>query len=137
MDAASEHLFASLRRNIPERVFRAITASPQERPLVVDFKGTAKKKLAVSISDIRANQYLLRAVVETFPDRIPGAHVIAKALRLLDEHYNGDVFRSDRKSDLYDEVLLMDAYRIKCLVQKLRRYFRRSRSSRSMGNGAL
>jgi hypothetical protein len=131
--ATVARLESSIRRNIPSHVWKDILRKPRQlRGLVVPFKGSKKLKHKPCLEDIVANKDLLRGVLEVFPSKIPGAHLIAESLSMIDSYHNGDVMRHPDPADKQscNDALLTIAYSIKVLVQRLRRLFRRSSRSR-------
>ena len=127
---------AALRRHLSRRELRDITTKPQIRPLVIPFSGTKRYPGRPCFKDLEANEHILRAVVEVWPDRIPSVYVVASGVERLDEYYQGDVLQYESESGGFAENGFMEcsvsvAACIKVLVQRLRRLFRRSTCSRS------
>ena len=123
---------AALRRHLSRRELRDITRKPQIRPLVIPFSGTKRYPGRPCFKDLEANEHILRAVVEVWPDRIPSVYVVAQGVRRLDEYYQGDVLQYESESGGFAENGSMEcsvsvAACIKVLVQRLRRLFRRCR----------
>ena len=114
-------LEAALRRLVPGNAWARATHDP---PLAELFELRGKGK--VSKEDIIENKHVLRALLETFPDRVPECQAVAKGLLLVDKYFSYELFRD---SDKHNQALTL-AFRCKLLVGAIRRLFRRSRKSR-------
>ena len=126
-------LEAAIRRHLSHSEWRKITSTPRTRELLVPIHGTRKFPGRPCVADLEANGPLLRAVVESFPDRIPGIDVIALAVRMLDDFHSGNVLQFSGQGFVANgliEASVDIAAVVKHLTQRLRRLFRRSAKSR-------
>lgn len=133
--AKAAELEISWRRHISRRDLRGICATPRVRELILPLEGTIKYPGRPSQSDLLRNSGLMRGICETFPDRIPGIQVLADAISLLDTFCEGKVLQcpggAGYATDAHKEACFDQAARLKTMIQRLRRLFRRSSRSRS------
>ena len=116
-------LEAALRRLVPKHVWSRVMHDPPLADLVELQPGSINR---VSKRDIVENKHVVRALLETFPDKVPGSKVLEKAFFLLDKYYSGELLR---EPDKHVQAMTL-ACRCKLLVGAIRRLFRRSRHSR-------
>ena len=81
--AKAVELEIAFRRHLSRKEARAITSRPRLRDFVVAVEGTGKFRGKPSKSDVERNGSVLRAVVEVYPDKIPGIEVLCEAIMLL------------------------------------------------------
>ena len=129
-------LDAAWRRNVPQKLWSQVLAVPQTRPFLIPLS----KPGCICKQDLENNFYVLRGILETFPERIPGGYVLADGIELLDKFHGANIVQlayspdntDKQRASKYRDEIVQVAMTMKMYVQKLRRLFRRSHASRSL-----